>query len=170
MITAATVERDFLTPALDARAENLAELRVAAQLALHIRDEHPARQLLVELVTHAKRQGELECQVAGAADQLVSDCRNWERFRRTPDGPGWSARKIGRVLRDPLADLCNPAVEGKARQQAQALVFAVLDQAPTAMLLSPAVRHELRDRKFQMLEHLHAEHVSARKPILEAAA
>jgi hypothetical protein len=163
-VSAATIRRGMLEPALDARAINIAEERQCESLLDHIANLHPAgpgsaevaeiRRLALLLHDENSAEGDLEREVIHNADTLTRDLRGVEL-----NGVSGvlTAKCIARLLREPLNVLCDMAghdahtIVHAARQ-----VDDVIRQVPTAQLLAPQVRHELWHRRFDLLCDLHA--------------
>lgn len=173
MTPAASLRREILEPALDARSHNLAQQRLIAnvtadcdclldhisallQTATPDQREHLAAllQIIVDLAHSNVVEGGLQRQIAGAADTLARDA---QRSEHAPMAPAWGIKRVATALRAPLADLCNPIIQGAARDQALAAVREVFRHAPGRAVVNVAVRHELGVKKYTKLVELHTE-------------
>lgn len=167
--TAGAARRSFLEPALDGRALNLeqAELLVNETPELDsitecielIREHpeisgHPVVHLLVELVERLvasnEAEGELEREVAGAADVLVTELR---RAELNGVANAITAKAIVRSVRGPLRAI-EDGGSGDELLEAFGALHHVFSEVSRAQLLSPTVRRALGDRKFELLEQL----------------
>lgn len=168
--TAACIRRDFLEPSLEAQAFNAGEERLIVNLSpecdsilehgqalLKIvgpagREHLVALLRLVAQVAHLNR-AERECvrKVAGAADDLTRDLRNQELNGGRGRGAG-GYRPVAAALKQPLAVLSDVDPEVVAAVRA---VDAVIASTPAALLMSDAVRRELRERKSGTLLELY---------------
>lgn len=172
-VTAATVRRNFLEPAMDARALNLDQARllydpspevdslfevshaVATSPELRVARRHAPRlmHLLGQLHEKNEQEGDRQLLIAGAADLLVTDLRALELSGASPSA--LPAKAIARELREPLRRLLAPAggdlfeLLGDLRA-----VDRLIGRTPRAQLLSRTVRYELGKEKFALLERL----------------
>jgi hypothetical protein len=175
MTTAATINRQVLEPALDGIAENLRQAHLIANATIDIdslaeimleldraattgrQRELTRRGLDLVRQLHASNtvEREFERNVAGAADQLVTDLRRIERKGNV--STAWTVKKLARALRAPLADIGNPIITGDRHGDALVSVGRIFEEAPAALILSVGVRHELGVKAFSRLTALHAE-------------
>jgi hypothetical protein len=164
-ISAATVRREFLEPAMDTRAVNIDDHDLSVTLADDLERLHcpvDDARLLREVRALSRRaivinttEGNLEKQIVGAADRLARDLRGIELNAAALE---LTARVIAARLRGPLAVIQQYETTGAG--DAMALVAAgreierVAARCPTSHLLSPRVRKELRARKYQLLRDI----------------
>jgi hypothetical protein len=180
IVTAGVVERAFLEPGLEAVALNRQQQRLlydpspavdsalehllalwrlagppsspqgSPDVAAHVT---ATLSLGRRLASSNAREREHVRAVCGEADRLTRDLRFAERVAADA---GLSAKAIARQVRAPLTVL-----EGRDPDDQWAVVDAVfaLDlvfaAVPAAQLFSPAVRHELRGRRFALLRELY---------------
>jgi hypothetical protein len=168
VITAATTKREFLWPAMDARAHNLEQERVLFDPspecdslterlnALHLHGACPAA--IAECLHDVNRllasnqlEGDSERRIAGAADQLASDLR-WLELNQTGLVLALGTKSIAHQLRRPLSVIAARA--GCKAGEWVAAVRAVDDvvaQVPRLQLFAPEVRHDLGEAAFALL-------------------
>lgn len=124
---------------MDARAVNDERQQLLAELAL----------LLEQIRRRAVAEGERQRQLARLMETEV------QRARMAPLEERLTAKGIARRLRGPLAVLADPSgQDALAFFRAAGVVREVIAACPTEQLLAPAVRHELRGRKFDLLRQL----------------
>ncbi len=162
-VTAATVRHGFLEPGLDVVARVLREydpspgidslLEMQRALLLRLppgRDRQLHLRLnrrLIELNIGEHRDAR---RITGNADQLARDLRHAEL--NDPGHRPLTAKGIARQLRPHLAVLADVAgASGAEVVRAARVLGAAIARVPSAQLLSPAVRHELGERKFAVL-------------------
>jgi hypothetical protein len=166
-MTSALATRGALERAMDARALNLEQARlvfnaspevdsIAELPAALLRAGAPAdlvarlsvlcRQLLASNV----EEGRCETAVAGLLERQLSN------VRALPVAERLTAKSIARRVREPLAVLLAGAAEYDAAEYfgACCAIREVIAACPPEQLLAPAVRHELRDRKYSLLREL----------------
>lgn len=165
-VTAASVNRSFLTPsmhaiALSARQELLAynptrERDSLLEWACWLRPREPeAAAALLGLtrrfVRIEHREREHVRAIAGAADELTTDLRAMELR-----GQGFplTGKRIAALLREPLDVLADPPSARGSYVRAVRQVDAVLARAPRALTLSPSVEYELGAKRFAVLREL----------------
>lgn len=169
-VTAATVKREALWPALDAQAQNdrqalllynpTPEPDSAVEHAQALVSTHPraAADLLGvfrQLVASNQLERDDERQVAGFADQLARQLRRAELDGTAAPAAALTARAVCHHLRGPLSTLLTPAAhDALAIVHAARTIERVMTTAPRAQLLSPAVAHNLGKAKFALLSDL----------------
>lgn len=159
------VARDGLHHAMDARAANLEqdrllhnpdpEINSIAEFAPYVRAEaRPKFEVLVGRTLRSNiAEGNSEMEMAGLMEDELA------RKRLAPTSERWTAKRIARELRDPLAVIAAPAKhDGIAFYRACTTVRELVRELPSHQLLSGAVRHELRATKFALLAKLIATH------------
>ncbi len=169
MITAATVRRSFLDPALEAQAYNdeqrlllfnpsaevdsLVEI-VRAERARGTSKAHALRlaRLARQLVDSNRRERHFKRQIAGAADRAVRARRDLEL---NGDGEAVLASKaIARALREPLRTLGDAARQDWSTIRALREIDQLLARVPRLQVLSPTVARELGRAKYELLAAL----------------
>lgn len=165
-LTAATVKRDYLHPAMDGRALNDQQDSMLVNATpeidclleyLHALPPHHFRDAAIDLVRRLivanTEEGGCERQIAGAADQLVRELRDLEL---NGVSRAITAKGVARAVREPLAVITEQkeAASPDERLDAFAALSVVLREVPCAQLLSAAVRHEIGPKRFGALERI----------------
>lgn len=167
MISAGTARRELLDPALEARALNLEQSALIAndtadadcvvdfigmlrtERSLSTRERIDFARLVRTLHGSNAREGLFERSVAGAADSLVRGLRDLEL--NSAGEAALAGKQIARRLRGPLGVLA--AADRVDRRVIDALrdVDRVCRRVPTLQMLSPTVRREIGDHRFDLL-------------------
>lgn len=173
-ISSAAIDRGFLAPSMEARAHNLdqynpspgvdSQLERIRALALRLPPSPECEALMGEIddaIASNLAEADAELGLCGTADQLVSDLRHLERNQLAES---LGAKAIARHLRAALDCFLHPqgrpVVEMTAARE---VVRAAVAEVPRLMLLSGAVRHELGEQKFSVLQdHVETKCVAAR--------
>jgi hypothetical protein len=160
-----TTAQAGLSLAMDARGANLEQTALIFNPSVEIDSlgelpavllRHGAPEALVaQMVTLCRRvlesnvaEGNCEMGLAGLLEDHV------DRARTLPLELRSTAKQIAARLRGPLAVLLQPGGDGIEWCKASWTVRDELAATPREQLLAPAVRHELRDRKFRKLTEL----------------
>ena len=166
-LTAATVKRQVLDPALEGIALNRQQERLvydpspeADSLAEHINalaSQHPAEcaemmRLLTQLVASNQLERAEWAKPAGFGDEQVRHLRRAELDGGSQAVP---TREVARALRGPLDALAEICDRVSVEQAAVAMSLAV--RLPESQLLAPNVRRELGDRRTDRLARLKAQ-------------
>lgn len=164
-LTAATVKRNGLEPAMEIIAAGQIEhyelfdpspevdsvLEYLLTLPQTIeRDEAIAR---LHRALHLNECQSAEARViAGFTDETARRCRDDEL---NGVSKALTAKSIARRLRDPLVTLSSPTkFPTEDIIDASQIVGEMVGKVQSAQLLSPAVRHELGERKFELLQRI----------------
>lgn len=156
-LSAATVRRTLLDPAIDARELNLDEQRTCYAIAAQLKhltggDRQAMALLLRRLAFDNAQEGAHEDAITDTAETLARDLRGAELNAGALE---LTARAVARRVSGPLDIIANPAAhDSMAFVTAVRAVDDVLARCPRAQLLSPRVKTQLRQRKFDLLTEL----------------
>ena len=179
MLTASSIERDYLSNSLDAIAANDEQARLIfnpspevdslvedfklligssrrsvdrqADAPLPARLADTSRRL--RALAHSNgRERRFELAISAAADRDVRSARDLALNGRAGGEAVLACKAIARAVRVPLKTIADPpAGDGMALVDAVRAVDQVLARAPAAQVCSPTVRHEIGDARYRLL-------------------
>lgn len=136
------------TPETDSLAEELAGLlKLGVPAGIVARLTTSCRQILQSNLA----EGDSELQLAGLFEQAI------ERSLAEPVARRATVKSLARRLAGPLSTMLDPA-DGVEYFQASCMVRDVLVAVPAEQLLTGSMRHELRGRRYELLEQLVGAH------------